>query len=182
MNALRACFITLIAGAVPAAVTAEEPNLFAEHRHFIPPSESALADFLKDKNLPVVPKQLSLSCPTGTTVQPCRLVNDIASVPPGSAGLTLYLSGSKAADLSQQAVDGRLTQESVRSVLRERTIGVLPEAVERKAAATAIRIMETPALVKTGKAAVVVGAALMTYAAYDYFFPAGGKEKQKIKK
>lgn len=171
MRALRTLFFMAVASAISTTATAQQPDLFGGHRNGLILSDSALAEFLKDKNLPPAPSHLSLSCPTDTKVQPCRLVNDLTSVPPGSAGLTLYLSGSKAADLSRQAADGRLTQASVRAVLQEKTIGLLPEAIESKAAATAIRTIEMPALAKSGRVAVVVGAALMSYAAYQYFFP-----------
>jgi hypothetical protein len=122
---------------------------------------------------------LNLACPKDAQFHSCRLVDSLTNLPPGEAGLTLYATGSKSAELSRLATEGLLTPSDVRAVINEKTIGILPEAVEAGAAERAIGVLANSGIAKTGRAAAVVGAVLMTYAAYQYFFPSEDKTKKE---
>jgi hypothetical protein len=122
---------------------------------------------------------VNVACPKDGQFHSCRLVNSLTSIPPGEAGLALYATGSKSAELSRLASEGLLTPSEVRSIINEKTIGILPEAIETGAAEKAIGVLANSGIAKSGRAAAVVGAVLMTYAAYQYFFPLEDKTKSE---
>jgi hypothetical protein len=117
------------------------------------------------------PTPLNVSCPKEGETGFCHLVNSLTDVSPGGAGATLYLGGSQAAYLSKRAASGLLTSEEIRGLINEKTIGILPEAVETSAADGAISVLARSAIAKTSRGAAAVGVVLMTYAAYRYFYP-----------
>ncbi len=122
---------------------------------------------------------LNVACPKDGQFHSCRLVDSLTNLPPGEAGLALYATGSKSAELSRLATEGLLRPSDVRAVINEKTIGILPEAVEAGAAERAVGVLANSGIAKTGRAAAVVGAVLMTYAAYQYFFPGEDKSKKE---
>ena len=117
------------------------------------------------------PTPVNVSCPKDGQTGFCHLVNSMTDVSPGGAGATLYLGGSQAAYLSKRAASGLLTSEEIRGLINEKTIGILPEAVETSAADGAISVLARSAIAKTSRGAAAVGVVLMTYAAYRYFYP-----------
>ncbi len=113
------------------------------------------------------PAALSIACPQQGQTGICHLVDSMANVSAGDAGLTLYLTGSHSAYLSKRAATGLLTSDEVRGLISEKTIGILPKAVE----ASAVSVLARSAIAKTGRGAAVAGMVLMTYAAFQYFYP-----------
>ncbi len=124
---------------------------------------------------PEAPSPVTVACPKDDHFHTCRVINDLTNVGPGQAGVTLYLGGSRSAELSKRAAEGLLTSGEVRGLLNSKTIGLLPEAVEITAADRAVGALASSGIAKTGRGAAVVGVALMTYAAYEYFF---GKDEK----
>lgn len=124
---------------------------------------------------PPAPAPVTVACPKDDHFHTCRLIDDLTNVGPGQAGVTLYLGGSRSAELSRRAAEGLLTSGEVKGLLNEKTIGLLPEAVEITAANRAVGALANSGIAKTGRGAAVVGVALMTYAAYEYFF---GKDEK----
>lgn len=177
MGAFPACFLAIVVFLCLTPARAEQTVPSDSLAKFFP--ENAAYTLYLREQIAKAETKLNLVCPKETQAQPCRMIDDISSVPPGSAGLTLYVTGAKAADLSRQAAEGKLTQATVRTVLQEKAIGLLPEVVERGTASVAVNAISLPAIAKTGRAAAVVGAVLMTYATYQYFFPAAEPEKKK---
>lgn len=121
------------------------------------------------------PAPVTVACPKDEHFHTCRVIDDLTSVGPGQAGVTLYLGGSRSAELSKRAAEGLLTSGEVKGLLSEKTIGLLPKAVEMSAADRAVGALASSGIAKTGRGAAVVGVALMTYAAYEYFF---GKDEK----
>ncbi len=121
------------------------------------------------------PAAVTVACPKDDHFRTCRVISDLTNVGPGQAGVTLYLGGSRSAELSRRAAEGLLTSGEVKGLLSEKTIGLLPKAVEMTAADRAVGVLASSGIAKTGRGAAVVGVALMTYAAYEYFF---GKDEK----
>lgn len=116
------------------------------------------------------PAAVTVACPKDDHFHTCRVIDDLTNVGPGQAGVTLYLGGSRSAELSRRAAEGLLTSGEVKGLLSEKTIGLLPKAVEITAADRAVGVLASSGIAKTGRGAAVVGVALMTCAAYEYFF------------
>jgi hypothetical protein len=137
-----------------------------------------LEKYLRDHplNIPKPPPTLvhsaplSVACPKDGQFHSCRVVDSLSNINPGEAGLTLYVTGTHSAELSKRAAQGLLTSNDVRGLISEKTIGILPEAVETSAADHAVGILARSGIAKAGRGAAVMGIALMTYAAYQYFF------------
>lgn len=124
------------------------------------------------------PAAITVACPQDDHFHTCRVISDLTNVGPGQAGVTLYLGGSRSAELSKRAAEGLLTSGEVKGLLSEKTIGLLPKAVEMSAADRAVGALANSAVAKTGRGAAVVGVALMTYAAYQYFFGKDDKDEK----
>lgn len=118
----------------------------------------------------VPPAPVTVACPKDERFHTCKLVDSLTDLGPGQIGATLYLGGSRSAELSKRASAGLLTSTEVKGLLSEKTIGLLPRAVETSAADRAVGILARSGIAKAGRGAAVVGVALMTYAAYEYFF------------
>jgi hypothetical protein len=125
------------------------------------------------------PKPVTVACPKDDHFHTCKVVDSLTDLGPGQIGATLYLGGSRSAELSQRASSGLLTSTEVRGLLSEKTIGLLPQAVETSAADRAVGILARSGIAKAGRGAAVVGVALMTYAAYEYFFGTDAKPDDK---
>ncbi|MFT3730918.1 MAG: hypothetical protein QM780_05740 [Hyphomicrobium sp.] len=126
------------------------------------------------------PRPLTVACPKDDHFHSCRLIENLTDVGPGQVGATLYLGGSHSAELSRKAAQGILTSGEVKALISEKTIGLLPQAVETSAADRAVGVLAKSGIAKAGRGAAVVGVALMTYAAYEYFF--GGDDAPTEKK
>jgi hypothetical protein len=122
---------------------------------------------------------VTVACPKDDHFHTCKVVDSLTDLGPGQIGATLYLGGSRSAELSQRASSGLLTSTEVRGLLSEKTIGLLPQAVETSAADRAVGILARSGIAKAGRGAAVVGVALMTYAAYEYFFGTDAKPDDK---
>jgi hypothetical protein len=118
---------------------------------------------------------LTVACPKDDHFHTCHVIDSLTDIGPGQVGATLYLGGSRSAELSKKASQGLLMSGEVKGLISEKTIGLLPEAVETSAAERAVGVLAKSGIAKTGRGAAVVGVALMTYAAYEYFF--GKSEK-----
>ncbi len=151
-------------------------------RVFALPAEIVAPQFLQPPTVPspppthpvaaaAMPTPVNISCPKEGHVGFCHMVDSLTDVSPGGAGATLYLGGSQAAYLSKRAASGLLTSEEIRGLINEKTIGILPEALETSAADGAISMLARSAIAKTSRGAAAVGVVLMTYAAYRYFYP-----------
>ena len=155
--------------AVPTPPSATSP--FTSQKFELPsfkPAEQAA-----QPSPPVAPaahSPVTVACPKDDHFHSCNVVSSLTELGPGQVGATLSLGGSRSADLSRRASEGLLTSSELKGLLSEKTIGLLPEAVETSAADRAVGVLARSGIAKAGRGAAVVGVALMTYAAYEYFF------------
>lgn len=161
------CFAAIFIGAPSCG-----PGLAEQQRKPSTPPTSALLSqpMAHDEIMGLVRKRVELALSCDKTTNICKLAKDMSNTSPFAAGLTLYTTGASAHELSSKAASGLLTQSEVRAFLNQKTIGVLPAAVEDSAASSSLKLLRSPALAKTGRAAAVAGAVLLSYSAYEYFF------------